>query len=197
MLNPSALFRMSSWDRRDDESEKDFVAFKAYRDQSPPRNVKRTSANLVDHTFAQCIELCNKFDWRERVKEYDAYLDSVLQAEREEFLKQDVRRRTAEHMSLLKDARDFLAREIRKMLKWSDECEVGVIQPQLIPKLMDSVIKLERLVAGESTENTNQTFDLSGLTQDELRQAYDLLNKAGVSGLGALTPPGQGAKKFS
>lgn len=172
---------MASWDRRADESEKDFLAFKAYRDQSPPRNIKRTAAALVDHTLADVISICNQFMWKDRVREYDAYLDQVMQAERVEFLKQDVQRRTAEHMSLLKDAREVLAIELRKLLHWAQESNVGVMQPQQTSKMLDIVVKLERLVGGESTENTQTSFDLSGLSVEEIRALDVILSKANIS----------------
>lgn len=184
---------MSSWDRREDESESDWLAFKSYRDQSPPRNLKRTAAALVDHSLADVVALCNKFAWRERAKEYDAHLDLVLQKEREEFLKQDARKRAADHMMLLKDAREALACELRKLLEWTSQTNVGVMQPQQVTKMLDIVVKLERLVGGESTENAQTSFDLSGLSVDELRVLDKILTKANVS----LPGMSRGAKSVS
>lgn len=178
---PQVLDIMYSWDRREDEDETSWVAFKCYRDQSAPRNLRRTAAALPDHTVLQVIDLANRYAWRERCREYDLFVDKALQEERLDFLKQDARERTACHLALLKDARETVSAELRKLLEWTERTPgINVLQPRDVFKLLDSVVKLERLVSGETTENTHTSMDLSGLSVDDLRTLAPVLEKVGV-----------------
>lgn len=54
------------------------------------------------------------------------------------------------------------------------------MQPQQIAKMLDIVVKLDRLVNGESTENTQQSFDLSGLSLEEIRLLGNIMEKANI-----------------
>ena len=54
-------------------------------------------------------------------------------------------------------------------------------------------MKLERLVGGESTENTQNTIDVSNLSLDEIRALDNLLSKANIS----LPGVSRGAKNMS
>lgn len=75
-----------------------------------------------------------------------------------------------------------MANEVRKILNWSKRTgdEVTIMQPAQVAKFMDVVIKLERLVNGESTENTSSSIDLSGLSVEEIRALNGILEKANI-----------------
>lgn len=174
------------WERLPDENDLAWAAFKAYRDQQVPRNIRRAASKDENLTVAMCISFYGEHNWKERCLAYDKYVDEVLLAERLEYLKQDARARTAEHLVLLKDAREVVACEMRKLLAWAENTpETNVMAPSNIAKMLDTVVKLERLVAGESTENTNTKteIDFSGLSADELRLVGPALEKAGILSL--------------
>lgn len=90
---------MNSWERRPGETDRAWNAFRVYRDQIPPRNLRRTAQSLPDESISSVVQLCNEYHWRERVGEYDAYLDRTLLKEKEEFLREDSKRRLADHLS--------------------------------------------------------------------------------------------------
>jgi hypothetical protein len=88
--NPDARL----WERFVGETEKQFLAFKAYRDQSPAsrtiieayrRHTGKTSSDVVPSWF---YELSGRNRWRERASAFDAHLDRLAwEAENDERLK--------------------------------------------------------------------------------------------------------------
>lgn len=180
------------WERLPDEDEVAWAAFKAYRDQPAPRNIRRAAAATDGVTVAACVDAYGRWSWKERCAAWDAYTDKIVLEERLEYLKQTTRERTAEHLVLLKDARELVACELRKLVAWSERTpETPIMQAGQVSKMLDVTVKLERLVSGESTENShNKTeIDFSGLSPDELRLIGPVLEKAGLLSLTGTSTP--------
>ncbi len=171
------------WNRLPDETEEEFEFFTHYRDQRPPRNIIRVAKATPGLGIHRAQMLSKKHDWPERTREFDAHLRAIHQREVENVVRETAKERAVEHLALLGEAREIASLELSKLLKWVRETEIGVMQPGQVLKILETVIKCERLVAGESTENTQNTqlFDLSGLSVEELRALGSILGKAGVN----------------
>lgn len=159
------------WERQPIDTDESFKAFCTYRDQIPPRRFRGLGPT------ATIAEWYRDHGWRERIAAYDAWLDSIMLREREEALKKAARNQGTEHALLLVEAREFLGLELAKFLKTSKEHEIQNLRPHEMIRLLEQVIKLERLVQGETTENVSQQVDLSKLSVEELRQLEALHRK--------------------
>ncbi len=153
------------WERQHFDTDESFEAFKLFRDSRPPRRVLAQRGYPTSSLYAWFRDHA----WAERVRAYDAHTDSILLGEREALLRQNAQQISAEHMALLHSARDLAQRELDKMLSRSvDNDEMNLLRPGELVKLLETVIRYDRLIRGESTENIDQQIDLSALTLDEL-----------------------------
>lgn len=164
------------WERQEGESEEAFRGFTAYRDQPVPRSLARVSGARMNVQ----VEWCAIWKWRERAAAWDAHLDRIRLAEKEELVRQNGKELAAEHMRLLKNVRDVAQIEAEKFANVALSSDLPSIKIAELAKLTEIVVKLDRLVRGESTENTsNETkVDLSSASIDALREAQEALEKA-------------------
>ena len=165
-----------SWERQPCDDELSWPEFVKYRDAPSPRRLIRPSSVSTRelHTWYQA---CN---WGERVAAYDRHLDGIVRAEREAYLAQSAKEVAAHHMAILQGSRELLDRETAKLLQLSKDSEgFGVIKPAELIKLTELVVKMDRLVRGDTTENAGTTFDGSKLTLEEVLALEALAEKGG------------------
>lgn len=164
------------WERQPGEPDDCFNAFRYYRDMPMPRQALRASPMVGTNTLWQW---CNKWSWIARASQYDDHISDLAIAEREALVKQSARDIQVQHMGILQGARELLEREVAKYLAISREAKgPSLLKPAELSKLLDSVVKLDRLVRGETTENVAPTEDLSNLSVDDLRVMRELKQKA-------------------
>lgn len=161
------------WERLPDEPDEAWEAFASYRDQDPPRQARHLTIPM-----AQRIQWYQKYRWGDRCAILDDHLRTVVQNEKGKFLRETVQEIGAKHMMLLSDARALAKREVEKLLESSKARELEVMKPNDLTRLVSEVVKLDRLVRGETTSNDAQTeLDLSDLSTEELRQWQALAAK--------------------
>lgn len=76
---------MASWDRQPKETDKQFAAFSVYRDLGPGRSIDRAyiamKGALPDNNRGRApkywFDWSRHLNWKDRVAEYDAFLDNV------------------------------------------------------------------------------------------------------------------------
>lgn len=106
-------------------------------------------------------------------------MDAIVLAEREAALKTDAERVTAEHIAILADARELAEREMAKFLADSQASPAsGSMRFGDLVKLVDLVVKLDRLMQNKPGEIAEERIDLSGLTVEELHDLQRLTDKA-------------------
>ncbi len=164
------------WERQDAESEEAWLAFRAYRDMIPEER-------RITHAAARSTPTLSKWyrdhSWEERCRGFDAKFDAINVEERERMYRRKAKEIAIDHMCMLADARELVKRELTKLLETSRESKMhGLIKPRELQGLFDMVVKLDRLVRGETTENIGTTLDYSGLSPDELDTLNVLLEKA-------------------
>jgi hypothetical protein len=106
--------------------------------------------------------------WHDRVQAYDTHMDSVFQEEREALARLGGRKLAAEQMALLQTGKDAVEIELEKLLALARDSEHAALKPGELVKLMETVLKYQRLVAGESTEVVEERSDLSDMSDEEL-----------------------------
>jgi hypothetical protein len=164
------------WHRWPTEPDEAWHAFTKFREQRPPRRLKA----IIGYPTAECAEWYRNFAWAERAREYDEYLQGILDAEIEDSLRNRARGIAAQHLQILAAARILVARQIDKYVDMDQDGDHPVLKPAELTKLMEAVIKYDRLTQGESTENIDVKHDdLSNLSIDELRQLRAIRLKVG------------------
>ncbi len=198
------------WEQQPGETSTLFAHFVYYRDMRYPKttkqvkdadgNVKKTTTETVmDGTIpyvnrslrktAEALGMnkrtianqSTKWDWVRRCEAYDAYVDRMNREANEAA----IRKMKQEHALL---AQQMLRKATIRLLTMPEE-EIGAAE---LARMVDVGVKVERLSRGESTENQTVThngevevkkeapLDLSGLSNEELDQFEQLLEK--VSG---------------
>lgn len=163
------------WERQPYDTDESWPIFVAYRDQTLPRRglLVLCKGRPVDPIRVAWYH--KEHYWPERVAEYDRHLDAIRRAEREGLLAQTIREVTAEHAEVLADARDIVRRELEKLLATVRESAGEVVRVRDLIRLTELVIKSDRLIRGESTENVDTGPDLSHLTNEQLTQIEGML----------------------
>jgi len=175
--NTKARKKHDSWEQWEGEPEEAFAAFVQYRDQTKPRAILR----VFGARNTKLLEWSQTFEWKRRVLAYDRHHDAIRLEATESVLAQKGAEVAAEHLLLLKDTRELVARELKKLVEASRNSDMpGLLRTNDLIKMTDMVVKLDRLLRGESTENLGVTdeLDYSGLTIEEIKQLKDLRAKA-------------------
>lgn len=166
-----------AWERQDGESDDAFKAFTNYRDMPRPRRVLSAMYGIPSATLS---EWSTTHAWGSRVTQFDDYLSAVAVGEQESLIRQGVEEIVGQHLALLQNLREFTARETGKWLEVSRSLAgPSLVKVGELVKLGEMVVKLDRLVHEQSTENIQESFDdLSALTPEELRTLLELQRKA-------------------
>jgi uncharacterized protein (DUF1778 family) len=170
------------WERQPYDTNESWPFFKAYRDlQGGARSLRRVrmSSGGMATTLAELKGWYDAHNWKERVAAYDTHMDAILSEEKETLLKHAAKESTTEHLELLQDAAELAKRELEKLLQASRETAAhGLLKPAELVKLMETAIKLGRLVNDKPTEVVEERTNLDNLTPEELLQLHALTKKA-------------------
>lgn len=166
---------MNLWERQPSDTEESWEAFKSFRDAKPPRKLFRPGVPT-----GKTSEMYRDHNWKARVEAFDIYMDQKAVEERRQIVGMKAKEIAEEHMIILTRARKIVSRELDKLLEASNSDDMaGTIKPSELTKLLEAVIKFDRLVRGESTEKTDTGVDLSKLSLDELREFEKMQRKIG------------------
>jgi hypothetical protein len=162
------------WERLPDEPEWEWSEFVKYRDERSPR--RRPGS------FGQTAKFMRTYsDWRwgERVVAYDRNWDRIKQQHVSDILRQPLREVAAEQRQMLSDLTQLLSINAHRYLKLAKDpsIEFPTLKPGEFARLLPDVVKLMRLVQGESTENVAKPVNFSHLSLEELRQAEEIAEK--------------------
>lgn len=163
---------MAEWERQEFDQDEEFQAFVQYRDQMAPRRLRGLGPT------AKVAMWYRDFNWQSRIAAYDTWIDSIFLKERAEALGRAAKKQAEDLALTLGDAHEFLNMELNKFLQSTKKhSDVNQLRPHEMVRLLEQVVKLKRLVAGESTENPGPGVDLSKLSLDELRALEALHRK--------------------
>ena len=179
---------MALYERQAIDTDESFAAFCSYRDQRPPRRLDRiVTAAHVRVPIGKSSVWYREHGWRERVAEWDSYLDAV----RREEIELVERASAANAAQVIADLLTASAIEAQKLLGQTEGSkEVAFLKPTEIVKMAEAAIKLRRLESGQATERV-EVEDLSGASVQELRDLRAKI-KARQGGQGGQGGRGQG-----
>lgn len=165
-----------AWDRQKDESSKAYAAFCVYRDLGPDRSLEKVRQNLDKPRSRKWLgEWCAKYNWVERTKAYDDYLEKKKREEKEKAILDMAER----HARLAMAFQQRVAERLR-------EIDPSELSPSDMAKWLDIATKLERISRGEPTEIEKQEVQ-GQVTQryefndETIKAAYDTLYRSDVS----------------
>jgi len=167
---------LDPWERQPYDTDESWPVFQAYRDQKPPRRGLLVSFRGRPVDPIKVARWFREHFWGERVAEWDRHLDAIRVSEMESALAKSTREAMADHVQLVEQAKEIASRELEKLLATVKDSAVEVLKPRDLTRLLDSTIKLDRLIRGETTENVNVDGpDLSHLTDEQLSALDSML----------------------
>jgi hypothetical protein len=175
----------TNFERRDDETDPAWGAFRQYRDQPQPRSLARLALELGKSR--QLFEGWSaRHEWTRRVAAYDRYLDARRRQEREDEILAMERR----HEAQLKAGSSALTQPIRAYLQRVAElrgegeepfAELSLAELHRLAmgaiRHLSSVVAAERLVAGLSTE-AHSSDALASV--EEARRRADAMSRSEI-----------------
>jgi len=185
--DPAEVLR--PWERMDREHDSAWALFMAYRDSGYPDGIGgklrprtvRAIAEMAGMNEEYVGEVSRGFHWVQRAGAWDREVDR--RKTREDLREVDlIRRRMNRRVEKLST---LLEMEIDKALARATDPDMAQMTPKDIVATAEFVTKIERLMAGESTENVSHTgaWDLEKLTVEELEALDRIRRKAqGVGG---------------
>lgn len=167
------------WDRLPVENDESWEAFQNYVLMAPD---ERKITLAAPRRTAVLSKWYREHEWERRVHAWDAEFGRMRHEEREAIFRRKAREIAIDHMLILSDVKDLLAREFSKLNAASRSSEMhGLLKPAEMNKMLEIGIKLDRLVRGETTENVGSTdLDMTKLSLDELDELDRLMSKAGM-----------------
>lgn len=131
------------WERLPEESSKAYEAFCIYRDLGVDRSIEKTAkSRLKPGSYSWLRNWSSKYNWVERARAYDDYLEREKRKEREKAILEMMDRHIKETMALQQKALERL-----KTLN-PDE-----LTPRDVLNYLLEAMKVERLSRGEPTES--------------------------------------------
>lgn len=165
------------WERQRGEGEEAWAKFLAFRDAPLPRRIIRPGAGRTQDLY----RMANEWRWFERVEAYDNHLQRIRQKEIDAFVKQNAKEVAAEHMAVLRDAREFAAIEISRMLERARRNAIdGALKPAEVFRLYELALKYDRVYrdqANDIVEDRGAEATAANLSLEETRDALELIEK--------------------
>lgn len=155
-----------------DAPDQYWLAFVDYRDGR--RRSLSATAERMSLPYPDVLRQAHYALWQERARAYDRYLDRracrIALRDRREALER--------HTELVRGALEATACEVQRLLaEVRDPNAIRRLTPREIVRLGEFALRYERLIRGETTEQTGT--DLSALSVDELRRLQALRAKLG------------------
>jgi hypothetical protein len=170
------------WEKSDDESSLEFQAFVIYRDMKPEDRSYSKVAQLLTKTKVQIGEWGAKFHWQDRVSAWERELDRVKLKKRAEDIEKMSERHAGQAQAISRAA--FIPVEALLKNMSSPEWPKTLAKLQKLPPLqlieyakavasvMPTIMKMERLARGETTEESRVSGNFSAKIVD--RKEYQV-----------------------
>lgn len=174
-----------AWERQPRETDRNWHAFLCYRDMAypqgkvgpyEPRNI-RTIAREMGWSEEHARHCAHSFQWVSRVAAYDRVIDlEKAQAGRTVLAKM-----ADEHAYVLSQGMQIVKLEMAKRLSISMDPAAPAMRPGELISFTEMLIKHERLITGQSTDNNvpaQGSIDLSKLPMNDLETLLDIAKRS-------------------
>ncbi|HUM43488.1 MAG TPA: hypothetical protein PKI14_11125 [Fervidobacterium sp.] len=156
------------WDRQPGESAKAYAAFCAYRDLGAERSLEKVRHLLDKPRTKKWLGVWSaKYNWVERAKAYDDYIEKKKRAEKEKAIMEMVER----HAKLAMAFEQRVAQRLQSV-------DPEELTPNDLARWLEIATRLERLSRGEPTEIGKQEVTLPAVVEVVLDDGDDSEDKA-------------------
>jgi len=177
MSTRAVLRRIEQWEQQPNESSDLFESFRIFRDMGPGR----TLARVAEQTGVPLPTIKSRSSghrWLERVTAYDAHLDRV----RTTAVAEDAASRAKSSRDAVGLLGQSVLLELTKLLDDARKASFSAMKVRDLIKATDCLVRLQRLVDGESTENVAvRSVSYENLSNEELNTLAAIADKAGAS----------------
>ena len=157
------------------DTPESWLFFRAYRDAKGSRALSRirycgweNGARVGTPTLDQMLTWYKAGKWSTRAMKWDAHLDTLRTEESELIARKTAADAELDHKRLLDTLGQTAQIEADKALGKAASTDEATMRQGDLTKLVDQVIKGERLIHGQVTERVERKVDLSGLSPEEL-----------------------------
>jgi hypothetical protein len=167
------------WEQLPKESSRAFAVFINYRDMGMQRSCPKVAKHL-GMNISSVLELAKRHNWQERVRSWDAHVDSETQREQIEAVKIMKRRQIA----LALQAQDAAERGLKKFIAQFVEDGARVspyaTKPDALARLLEMGCRIERLNRDEPEQSLefSHASKFDNLSLDECEHLRALIAKA-------------------
>lgn len=155
------------WERQDYDTDESWPVFQSYRD-SYPRKTFVDSYNGMPISPIKVQGWMLAHFWKLRAEAWDKHLDTARRDTQEAMLRQRVEEVTAEHMEITALGRKVARKELEKLLAQVEQGGYNALKPEALIRMLDTMVKLDRLIRDKSTENVGGHIDFSKASNSEL-----------------------------
>ena len=144
------------WERLPSESSKAYAAFCIYRDMGPERSIEKVQEKVGKKSgyLRHLYRWSSKYNWFERAKAYDDYIERKKREEKERAILEMAERHAKEAVALQQKALERLR-----------SLDPDELSPRDVLNYLVEAIKLERLSRGEPTEIGKQEVTLPAIVE--------------------------------
>ncbi|TXG76901.1 hypothetical protein E6Q11_03775 [Candidatus Dojkabacteria bacterium] len=167
------------WEQQTKESSKAFAAFIAYRDMGLTRSCAKVAEQLKI-TPPSVLELSKRHNWQNRVRAWDAHVDSETQREQIEAVKIMKQRQIALALSAQEAADRGLKTFIAQFNDDGGRISPYATKPDALAKLLEMGCRIERLNRDEPERSLefSQGSKFDNLSLEECEHLRSLIAKA-------------------
>lgn len=168
------------WRRQPCDGDAQWAAFCQFLLAPMPRSVTWLARRLNQpHYLIQRWH--DQLGWKLRAERFDSFTSQHFEATVTEIVEARATDYTERHMSLLEQCSELAGNELQKYVDASRaNTGIGLLTARELITLVDTTIKLERLIRGQATENVKSEIDLSKLSTEDLLLLQDLQDRAGI-----------------
>ena len=181
---PDTYDMAKPWDRQPFDTDEVWAAYRAYLVQPLPRSLS-TLHRQLGCTELQCQSWARRGAFERRAQLFDNHLHETFKQNVYAYADKVAEHYTKRHIALLTRAEELAFNELEKFIETSRSTERETIKLSDLIKLTENMVKLQRLLHDESTENISaqvKSFDATKLTLTEIRAMKLLNEKAKVDG---------------
>lgn len=161
------------------DSSESWSLFSFFLSLPPPRRVSDVHTAFSGTSYATISRYAKDGLWRARALAWDRHLSKIQSKAYEEVYRQTAAETAKTHIPLINLGKEIVSRELIKLLRESVGTEGVRMKPGDIRRLLESTVKLDRLVRGQATEIVDDnSIDLSQLTPEEFAEYERLARKA-------------------
>lgn len=169
------------WEKQPWESDREFLWFQEYLHAGARRGLSGLASRAgCPYTSQQLATVARENHWHDRATLWDRHLAALRTKAVEDFVEESAQEEARRHRTFTRLALNLATSELSKLWAAASQATMhGTIRPETAIRMGGEAVKLDRLIRGQTTENTGHQVDLGHLSDDELRSLDTVLAKVG------------------